>query len=419
MTELIADLIADFPLSRQGCPYSPPAEYRKRRELAPISRVLLPDGSPGWVLTRYEDLRTLLTDPGFSADRGHPGFPFLMWDGKRVVASQAIFPFPFPIPGFDGGASPDVLVDGESPGLGENRGPVLAGFAKRRLEGLRPEVQQIVDAHIDDLLAGPRPVDLVGGFARPVYLQVMGAVLGVPPADRVLFGKLALNLVDRDGAGEEAVEEISAYLGGLAARKASVPSDDLLSRLVVAHRERGVSDDRELVKLALLLLVSGYETTTSMIALSVVALLENPDVLEDVVRNPGKTESAVDELLRIFTVAEVATSRIANRDVEIGGVVIKAGEAVFGLAHVANHDPEVFDRPDEIDLERSGLRHLAFGLGEHRCVGQNLARMELQIVVDSLFRRIGGLRLATSVKDLLFKEGDPLVFGLDVLPVTW
>ncbi|MEU9406712.1 cytochrome P450 [Streptomyces sp. NPDC048281] len=229
------------------------------------------------------------------------------------------------------------------------------------------------------------------------------------------------DLVGRDIGTEThqaAGDELSACLGELPVRKEHDPADDLLSRQLLRQREHGKVDHEGLVDLAFLLLLAGFETTANMISLCIVALLESSGVLDVIRRDPIRRPDAMEELLRLLTVAEVATARVAAEDVEIGGVLVRAGEGVFGLAHAANHDPAVFHRPDELDIERGGGHPLAFGTGPHRCLGQALARTELRIVVDTLFRRIPGLRLESAVEELLFND-DPIAYGLYQLPVIW
>ncbi|GGS94431.1 hypothetical protein GCM10010156_60870 [Planobispora rosea] len=172
------------------------------------------------------------------------------------------------------------------------------------------------------------------------------------------------------------------------------------------------------MSLAFLLLTAGHETTASMISLGVIGLLTRPEQLALIKADPGRTPMAVEELLRYFTIADGVTSRVAVEDVEIGGVGIRAGEGVIVSTLSADWDPEVFTDPAELDVERGARHHLAFGFGPHQFLGQNLARMELQIVFDTLFRRVPTLRLAAPVEDLPFKS-DAAVYGVHGLPVTW
>jgi cytochrome P450 len=170
--------------------------------------------------------------------------------------------------------------------------------------------------------------------------------------------------------------------------------------------------------MGLLLLVAGHETTANMISLSTVAFLRNPEQLAMIKGDPAKTLNAVEEMLRYFTIIDAATARLCVEDMEVGGQLIRAGEGVLALGHSANRDPRAFEDPDELDIERGARHHVAFGFGPHQCLGQNLARMELQIVFDTLFRRVPSLELAVDVDELPFKD-DANIYGLYQLPVTW
>jgi cytochrome P450 len=386
------------------CPFSPPAEYQQLRERAPLSRVLLPTGAMAWALTRHEDVRAMLTDPRFSSNRGHPGFPAML-EGQQKFANS------FPL----------SLISMDPPEHGPARRAVVGEFTVKRLAALRPWIQQIVDERLDAMLAGPRPTDLVRALSLPVPSLVICELLGVPYADHDFFQARSSTLLRRTGSLEErrrARDELRSYLDDLVTAKENDPSDDLLGRQVRRQRETGTVDHGELVSLAFLLLIAGHETTANMISLGTLALLEHPEHVAAIRQDPSKTPGAVEELLRCFTIADVAPSRVATADVEIGGVLVRAGEGVLALSNSANHDPEVFDDPDALDIERGARHHVAFGFGAHQCLGQNLARMELQIVFDTLFRRIPGLQLAAPIDELPFKD-DASIYGLYELPVTW
>ncbi len=395
--------LATVPMPRT-CPFSPPAEYTELREHAPVSRVTLPSGETAWALTRHEDIRAMLTDPRFSSDRRHPRFPLL------VASRQALN---------DGFRA--SLIGMDPPEHGRARRAVVGEFTVRRLEALRPRIQEIVDEHLDTMISGPRPVDLVPALALPVPSLVICELLGVPYADHDFFQSRSSTLLRRTAPVEErrrSRDELRSYLDGLVRQKEDHPADDLLGRQVLRQRESGTADHDELVSLAFLLLLAGHETTANMISLGTLTLLEQPGALAAIREDPARTPGAVEELLRYFTIAETATARLATADVEIGGVLIRAGEGVIALAHAANRDPDAFPDPDDLDVGRAARHHLSFGFGAHQCLGQNLARMELRIVFDTLFRRIPRLRLAARVEDLPFKD-DATVYGLYALPVTW
>ncbi|GAA0530374.1 cytochrome P450 [Saccharopolyspora subtropica] len=392
-----------FPKVR-ACPYEVPAEYTRRRAEEPVSKVPMLGGGTAWLVTRHEDVRRVLTDPRFSADRRNPGFPQLAPGARNVVPTVA-----------------PSMITMDAPEHTAARRAVLGEFTVRRIADLRPRVQQIVDDCIDAMIDGPRPTDLVRALSLPVPSLVICELLGVPYADHEFFQRRSSALLRRTTPADERlrlITEIRSYLDELVTAKERDTTDDLLGRQIRKRREDGDYDHDAVVSLAVLLLIAGHETTANMISLGTLALLENPEQLARIVADPSQTPAAVEELLRYFTIVEAATARVATADVEIGGQLIREGEGVLAVGIAANRDPEVFDRPDELDLARGDRRHVAFGFGPHQCLGQNLARMELQVVFDTLFRRLPGLRLAAAVEDIPFKT-DANIYGAYELPVTW
>jgi cytochrome P450 len=300
---------------------------------------------------------------------------------------------------------------------------VTAPFAIKRVEALRPAIQRIVDDLIDAMLAGPNPVDLVHAFALPVPSLVICRLLGVPYADHDFFQRAARRLLNRDTpVGEQlaAQDQLMTYLTDLAAEKLAQPGDDLLSRLAVEQLKSGSLSPVELASMGSLLLTAGHETTTNMIALGTLALLQHPDqlaVLRDA-DDPALIADAVEELLRYLTIVQSGLRRVALADIEIGGDVIRAGDSVIFPIDLANRDEHVFADPDRLDLHRRARGHLAFGFGVHQCLGQPLARVELQVVYGTLYRRIPTLRLALDLDEVPFKH-DSAVYGVYELPVSW
>jgi len=402
VTQAVEQDVPSFPMQRQ-CPFTPPPEYRKLREESPIARVLLPTGRHAWLVTKHEDVRSVLIDTRFSSDRNHPDFPRLI----ELMPNRRVF-------------SPSI-ISMDPPEHGPARRAVVGDFTVRRTRGLQPRIQEIVDDAIDAMLAGPQPADLVQALSLPVPSLVICELLGVPYADHEFFQTRSKLLIARSTSGEvrqQAVEDLQRYLGDLVTSKQQAPTDDLIGRQVLKQRENGTEDHESLVSLAFLLLIAGHETTANMISLGTIALLQNPGQLAIIANDPSKTPEAVEELLRYFSIADTATGRVAVEDVEVDGVQIKAGEGVFALSYAANRDPEVFNDPDALDLERGARHHVAFGFGPHQCLGQNLARAELQIVFDTLFRRVPNLKLAAPVEELSYKD-DAVVYGVQALPVTW
>ncbi|HEY0640955.1 MAG TPA: cytochrome P450 [Pseudonocardiaceae bacterium] len=401
MTEHAAPPERKIPMARE-CPFSPPAQYARMVRDEPVARVRLPNGDQVWALTRYADIRAMLTDARFSSDNRLPGYPVFSLEAPSEQPLQ-------------------TMINLDAPAHGEARRKVISEYTAKRIKDLRPAVQRIVDERLDRILAGPQPVDLVAELAVPVPALVMCEQLGIPLADHEFFLSNATNLVsitateaDRDAA----FGALAGYLMNLIMTKENEPGDDLISRQIAKNREAGDHDTMSLMGLTFLLLVAGHETSANMIALGTALLLEHPEQRERICADPSLTPNAVEEMLRYFTVSELAMVRVATEDVEIGDRTIRAGEGVVALINAANHDPEAFPDPDTFDIDRPARNHLAFGYGAHQCLGQSLARLEFQIVFDTLLARLPGLKLAVPFEELRFKSEEG-VYGLHELPVTW
>ncbi|MEV1249016.1 cytochrome P450 [Nonomuraea sp. NPDC050022] len=407
MTNSVAGELAglELPVER-GCPFAPPAAYEQLREQAPVSKIRMTSGGEAWWVSKHEEARAILADPRFSSDKRKDGWPLFTLDAATLQQLRSQPPLMLGMDGAEHSAA---------------RRSVIGEFTVKRLAALRLRIQDIVDHFIDDMLAADQhPVDLVQALSLPVPSLVICELLGVPYADHDFFQSRTTALVRRGSVEDRrrAFAELRAYIDDLVTRKESEPGDDLFGRQIARQRQEGTADHAGLVSLAFLLLTAGHETTANMISLGVVGLLTHPEQLALITNDPDKTPMAVEELLRYFTIADGVTSRLATEDVEIGGVSIKAGEGVIVSGLSANWDPAVFENPAELDVERGARHHVAFGFGPHQCLGQNLARMELQIVFDTLFRRIPTLRFAAGVEDLPFKR-DAVIYGVHELPVTW
>jgi cytochrome P450 len=388
-----------------GCPFDPPRELRAIQAEQPIARVRLWDGSHPWLITKHADQRTLLSDPRVSSDALQPGYPSTSASlGARRRNSISF----------------SAMDDPEHARL---RRMVMPPFTVKRMNALRPTVQRIVDDLIDQLLAGPKPVDLVAEFALPLPSLVICELLGVPYDDHEFFQRNSRAQIGANVPADKllaAQNELIQYLTDLVGSKLTNPTDDLLSTLAVQRVVTGELTSEQLAKMGLLLLVAGHETTANMIALGTVALLEHPDQLAALrdTDDPQLVNNAVEELLRYLTIPHMGRRRVALADIEINGQVIRAGEGIIFPNDVANRDPDVFADPDRLDVHRDTRGHLAFGFGVHQCLGQPLARMELQVVYGTLYRRIPNLRLAGPVSDIPFKN-DAAIYGVYELPVTW
>jgi cytochrome P450 len=400
------ELAPQFPMARAaGCPFDPPPELHTLLAEEPISRVRVWDGSTPWLITRYADQRALLADPRVSADAARPGYPHPSESLKARRSGNISF------------------INLDDPEHARLRRMVIAPFTVRRMEALRPSVQRIVDDLIDGMLAGPKPVDLVEALALPVPSLVICTLLGVPYADHDFFQRNSRMLLAAHEPADRVVaaqDELVDYLDHLVGQKLANPTDDLLSSVAVGRVRTGELSRLELARMGMLLLVAGHETTANMITLGTAALLENPDqfaALRDT-DDPAVIKSSVEELLRFLTITHSGRRRVALADIEIGGQVIRAGDGIVLAHNVGNRDGDTFADPDRLDVHRDARRHIAFGFGVHQCLGQPLARMELQVVYGTLYRRIPTMRLATSLADLPFKH-DGLIYGIYEMPITW
>jgi cytochrome P450 len=390
-----------FPWHRP-CPYRPPMEYeRARAEHKPI-RIKLATGQEAWLITSYDQVRAVLNDRRLSSDRSHPGYPYFIPVPEQFKTNAS----------FLGMDPPEHDV---------HRRMITKEFTYRRVQQMRPRVQQVVDDCLTAMLAAGPPTDLVQALSLPVPTAVIGELLGVPYQDHELFHERTKLMMGGDRSAEERMAgliELEEYLRKLIFAKEREPGDDLLSRLVMRYAEAGMLDYDQLTSLARLLLIAGHETSANMISLGTLTLLHHPDQLAELKRDPGLALNASDELLRYLAVADLATSRIAMTDIEIGGVTVRAGEGIIALSLAANRDATAFDDPDRLDLHRDASQHVAFGYGLHHCIGADLTRLELEVVFGALFQRVPGLRLAKPMDQLPYKDG-AVMYGVYEMPVTW
>jgi cytochrome P450 len=394
-----------FPMARTT-PFDPPAQFATLAAQGPVVRGVTPIGQPVWLITGHEHVRRILADPRISSSQRQPGYPTFNEVTAEMRAAQPSFS--------------EALLNSDPPEHTDRRRMLITEFTVRRVQALRPRIQEIVDERIDAMLAGDQPADLFAELALPVPSLVICELLGVPYEDRAFFQTRTKALLSHETPPLErrdAINELLQYFDQLVSAKQAYPTDDLLGRLIEHNRVAEVFSHELLVGLATLLLIAGHETTSNVISLGTLALLQNPEQLAALRADESLVPGAVEELLRYVSIVE-AGFRTATEDIEIDGTVIKAGEGVIALAGSANRDKAAFDQPDELNIARGARHHVSFGYGIHQCLGQNLARMELDIVFRTLFRRIPGLRMAVPMADVPFKD-DSVIYGVHALPVTW
>lgn len=393
-----------FPLPRGRCPFDPPEDYAGMREAGGPAKVQLWNGQPCWIFTRFDDVRAVLGDNRFSTVPTEPGFPMLS------AARDAVL------------KEPPTFIRMDPPDHGRLRRMFTKEFMVKRIEAMRPRIEALI-AGLYDQMEAKGSCEMVEEFALPLTSTVISEFLGVPPEDREFFQEQSRLKVLMDVDPEipqEASAKLIAYFDALMRRKEADPHvhDDVLSRLVIDQIEPGHLSHDDAVRHADLLTMAGHETTANQIALGTLNLLRFPDQKDKLLADPGLLKSAVDEMLRYNTIVQFNGPRVALEDVEVKGHLVRKGEGVFALIASANRDPEAFDRPDEFDVARAPDNHLAFSYGVHQCLGQPLARAELQSVFGTLFQRFPGLRLAVPFDEIHFK-GDHFVYGVETLPLTW
>ena len=381
------------------CPFDPPPAYDHAREHDPVAPVRLFDGSTAWMLTRHQDVRAVLQDRRFRSDGTKSGFPFLS-PGRRELA-----------------VGNPTFIRMDDPEHARLRRMLTSDFIIKRVEEMRPRIRAIALELLEAMTRDRDHADLVTEFALPLPSLVICLLLGVPYEDHAYFQKCSSTLLKASSSAEQvhqARADLNAYIKQLAGSKRDSGEEDIISRLM---RREDLTPD-EVATMGTLLLVAGHETTANMTSLSILTLLRDPEQMERLRRDPGLIRGAVEELLRYLTIVHTGLARVAMEDVEVGGRTIRAGDGVLLMIGTANRDSEVFPDADTLDVGRDARRHLAFGFGVHQCLGQPLARAELQIALDVLLNGLPKLRLAVPFEEIPFRH-DMLVYGVHTLPVAW
>ncbi|HLW68051.1 MAG TPA: cytochrome P450 [Gemmataceae bacterium] len=388
---------------------SPYDYYAKLRAESPIVRTTLPTGEPGWLISRYDDAVAVLKDERFVKDRANALTPAQLarepWFRKlfRSLNHQ--------------------MLSKDPPDHTRLRALVSQAFTPRLIEQMRDRIQALADELLEPIQARGR-LDLIHDFALPLPSIVIAEMLGVPAKDRHAFHRWSTALL---GAAQTKrhlfyavpnVLQFMRYLRKLIAKRRAEPRNDLVSAMIQAEEAGDRLNPEELRAMTMLLLVAGHETTVNLIGNGMLALMQHPDQMEKLRRDPGLIRLAVEELLRFTCPVDFATDRLARQDVSMGGLTIPRGELVFVILTSANRDERQFPNPDKLDITREPNRHLAFGLGPHFCLGAPLARLEGQLAINTLLRRLPNLRLPVKPSELRWRRG-LLLRGLQALPVEF
>lgn len=382
----------------EQCPLAPPAEFAGWRLDEGLQRVMY-HGQPAWLVSRYQDIRAALVDPRLSADT--------IPDILRPKTTEN---------------TPIMFARVDDPEHHRLRRMLTGNFTYRRTEGMRPQIQDMVDHYLDEMIGNGPPADIVEDFALPVPSLVIALLLGVPTDDLELFQHHTSAGLDTRSTDEERAHAFGvmyAYIQELVERKERDPGDDLISRMVVDYVATGQLNRETAAMTSVIMMQAGHETTANMISLGTVALLENPDIYQRLGQTDDRSVIAniVEELMRYLTIVHSQVDRVATEDFVLGGQQIRAGDAVVMNLPAGNWDTAFTDDPHVLDADRNTRGHLAFGYGVHQCIGQNLARVEMQVAFATLARRLPGLKLAVPPDQLRYKQAD--IYGMKDLPVTW
>ncbi|TDK87065.1 cytochrome P450 [Mycobacterium paragordonae] len=380
------------------CPLAPPAEFVQWRREPGLRRVRY-HGQPAWLVSRYQDIRAALVDPRLSADT--------IPDSLKPQSAEN---------------TPIMFARVDDPEHHRLRRMLTGNFTYRRTESMRPQIQDMVDRYLDDMISNGPPADIVRDFALPVPSLVIALLLGVPPEDLELFQRHTAAGLDTRSTDEERARGFGimyAYIEELVKRKEREPGDDLISRMVVDHVATGQLNRETAAMTSVIMMQAGHETTANMISLGTVALLQNPEIFDRLGRTDDRAVIAniVEELMRYLSIVHSQVDRVATEDFVLGGQPIRAGDFVVMNLPAGNWDTDFVDAPDRLDADRNTRGHLGFGYGVHQCIGQNLARVEMQVAFATLARRLPRLRLAVPLEELSFKEAD--IYGMKELPVCW
>ncbi|MEW1693131.1 cytochrome P450 [Streptomyces sp. NPDC091265] len=389
-----------FP-QRRTCPYQPPDSYREIADRGPLNEVTLWNGRRVWLFTGYAESREILSDPRLSSDRSFDAYPTM---APHLGAEEA---------------RKLVLVGEDPPSHDLHRRLLNPEFGLKHARALRPRIESDINGLIDAIEKKGPPSDLVPDFAVPIPGLAMSALLGIPYEDHDFFQEATAGVMQaRDEDQTNAAgKALFGYLDKLVTAQEKNPGDELLGRLARRVLDGEVGHE-ELVQLSMVLLIAGLETTSSMIPLSLVALFDHPDQLEALREGRVTIQSAVEELLRITAVTDFGGVRWVTEDIDIAGRRLKAGDGIVISSTMANRDPAVHDDPYTFDLARGSRQHLTFGFGIHQCLGQSLARTQLEVAFETLLRRLPQLRPAVPTTELKMRQSGTMQ-GLVTLPVTW
>lgn len=378
------------------------------RTSQPVHPTTLPDKTPVWLIARYEDVAALLKDERFVKNR------------RTAMTQEQLRKMPWVPPMFR--PLERNMLDLDPPDHTRLRGLVHKAFTPALIWQMRERIQNVADELLDGI-AGKGKMDLVNDYALPLPMTIITEILGVPSSDRHKFHKWSQAVVSVSSPNPTlrvipSVWMFVRYLRRFLIAKRRKPQDDLASALIQAEEAGDRLSEDELLGMVFLLLIAGHETTVNLIGSGMLALLEHPEQMDKLSRNPEIIKTAVEELLRYTSPVFMSTERYAREDLNIRGVSIPRGGMTLGVIGSANRDETVFENGEALDITREPNKHLSFGQGIHFCVGASLARLEAQIAINTLLRRMPDLHLSVRGDSLRWRPS-MILRGLEMLPVSF
>jgi len=396
--------LATFPIPRVN-PLNPPPDYVGFREEG-LKKVTMWNGAPAWIVTRWDDIKTILNSPHVSPNPQKPGFPFLTPAREVTVKNYQTF----------------ITMD--PPEHTKFRRFLFNDFSQARINELQPRIAKLIEKLLDRMVEKGPPADLVEMLAIPLPVAVVSMLLGIPLEhgdNLVRWTNQQLDLAAppevSEAAGKQMLDFFENFIMNLVEHPK--PTTDILTRLVNEGIKPGVITVKDAKHMAHILYFAGADTTANQIGLGTLSFLLNRDQFDKLLERPDLLQNAVEEMIRFHSVAHFNACRVATADITIRDQTIRAGEGIYALTLAGNRDPAIFPNPDAFDIERSNARlHVTFGWGIHQCIGQQIVRMELGALYDTLFKRLPDMELAVPFETLEFKKL-MMVHGLLGLPIKW
>jgi cytochrome P450 len=400
VTEQSTEVLPDFPQLRDD-PLAPPPAYLQWREETPAKQVRLQNGKTAWVVTRQQEARQVFEDPSVSRDPSQEEFPQV----RKGMSFRRN----------------DLLMNHMDPPMhGRFRRMLAPWFTVKKISEQRADIQKVIDDAVDRLLTLEKPVNFHKEFSLVIPSTVICRVLGISYDYHEDFEKHA-TVITRAGSSAEdfahATKSLFAICEDLVDDSIATPGGGVL-QVLTDKLQAGEITREQAVAHTYVLIVGGHETTAHTISLGFLQLFRDPDLAEFLRENPDRIPDAITEMLRLQAINDGSVGRITTQEMDLGGVKVPAGAGIIPLMSPSHRDPREWENPDVFDIDRDNSKHLALGGGIHSCLGQNLARAELEMVFETILRRIPTLQLAGTEDDIEFQR-DGFVFGMYAFPVTW